>query len=146
MKEKIAIAHQLRVSRKDFNDTLEDKKLCSKCYRTYVIECIIKGNEDFQISFEGEYIQGFPERISDWYSYILDSIYRFFLINFTPNDDKTFKKYELIHYGVKKPIHLKLTAKTPNEKTLYNFLEKNGFKITEEHLYSESTVYDVSRA
>lgn len=81
----------------------------------------------------------------DWYSYIWDNIYRFFLIHFTPNDDKTFKKYELIHYGVSKPVHFKF-PKTPNEMILYAFLENNGFIIIDEHLYSQSTVYDVARA
>lgn len=145
MKEKIAIANQLRVSRKKFSNNLEHKKLCLKCYRTYVIECVIKGKENFKISFGGKYIESFSERASDWYRYIWDSTYRFFLIHFTPNDDKTFQKYELIHVGVSKPIHLKI-AETPNETILYNFLEKNGFKIIDEHLYSESTVYDVTRA
>ena len=76
---------------------------------------------------------------------ILDSIYRLFLIHFTPNDDKTLRKYELIHLGVSRPIHFKI-AETPDEKLLYTYLEKNGFKITDEHLYSESTVYDIARA
>lgn len=144
MREKLAIANQLRVSRKSFGNNLERKRLCSKCYRTYVLECIIKGKKDFKVTFGGKYIQSFSERISDWFGYIGDNIYRFFLIHFTPKDDKTFKKYGLIHFGVSKPIHPKI-AETPDEMCLYNFLENNGFKITEEHLYSESTVYDVSR-
>lgn len=144
MREKIAIANQLRVSRESFSDNLEDWKLCSKCYYTYVMECIIKGKEEFKVSFGGRYIQSFSKRLSDWCRYIKDSMYRFFLIHVTPNDDKTFGKYELIHCGVSKPVHFKI-AKTPNEKVLYDFLEKNGFKITNEHLYSESTVYDVVR-
>lgn len=51
MREKLTIANQLRVSRKSFSNNLEHKKLCSKCYRTYVVECIIKGKENFKISF-----------------------------------------------------------------------------------------------
>lgn len=145
MREKLAIANQMRVSRKSFSNDLEERKLCSKCYRAYVIECIIKGKENFKVSFGGKYIQSFSERLSDWCRYIGNSIYRFYLIHFTPNDDITFKKWELIHCGVSKPVHFKI-AKTPNEKVLYNFFEKNGFKITEEHFYSEATVYDVARA
>ena len=145
MREKLAIANQLRISRKNYSNNLEHRKLCSKCYRTYVIECIIKGKSDFKVSFEGKYIQSFSERISDWFEYIGNIIYRFLLIHFTPKDDKTLKKYELIHLGVSKPIHPRI-AETPNEWCLYDFLEKNGFKIKEEHLYSESTVYDVVRA
>ena len=145
MREKLAIANQMRNSRKSFSNNLEDRKLCSKCYHTYVIECIFKGKEDFEISFGGKYIQSFSERILDYYRYIIDSIYRFFLIHFTPDDDETLRKYELIHFGVSKPIHCKI-AKIPSEACLYAFLEENGFKITNEHLYSESTVYDVARA
>ncbi len=145
MREKLAIANQMRNSRKSFSNNLEHRKLCSKCYRTYVIECIIKGKENFKISFGGKYIQSFPKRIYDYYRYIVNSIYRFFLIHFTPNDDKTLRKFGLIYFGVPKPIHFKI-AEVPNEIVLYSFLEKNGFKITDEHLYSESIVYDVARA
>lgn len=145
MREKLAIANQLRISRKNYSNNIEHKKLCSKCYHAYVVECIIRGKSDFKVSFGGKYIHSFLRRISDWFGYIGDIIYRFFLIQFTPKDDKTLKKYELIHFGVSKPIHPKI-AKIPNEWCLYDFLEKNGFKIKEEHLYSKSTVYDVARA
>lgn len=144
MREKLEIANKLRKSRKIFSNNLEHKRLCSKCYRTYVVECIIKGKDEFKITFNGNFINKFPERIFDWYFYALKCIYRFYLVHFTPNDDKTFLKYELIHFGVSKPIHLK-TAKTPNEFILEGFLKENGLKIAEEHLYSESTVYDVAR-
>lgn len=145
MRGKLAIANQLRVSRKNFSNNLEYQKLCSKCYHSYVVECIIKGKKNFKVSFRVKYIRSFSERIHDWYRYIQDSIYRFFLIHFTPKDDTTFKKYNLIHFGVSKPSHLKI-VETPNEWFLYDFLEKNEFKIIEKHLYSESTVYDVTRA
>ncbi len=145
MREKLAIANQLRVSRKNYSNNIEHKKLRSKCYHTYVVECIITGKNDFKVSFGGKYIHSLSRRISDWFEYILDIIYRFFLIHFPQKDDKTFKEYELIHFGVSKPIHPKI-AETPNEWCLYDFLEKNGFKIKEEHLYSESTVYIVARA
>jgi hypothetical protein len=143
MREKLAIAKKLRSSRKISNNT-ENKKICSKCYRTYVVECIIKGKNEFKITFDGNYIQNFSERVSNWYHYVLNSIYRFYLVRVTPNDDKTFQKYELIHHVVSKPIHLKI-ANTPNEVILEGFLKENGFKIVAEHLYSESTVYDVVR-
>jgi len=112
-----------------------------------VIECIIKGKEEFKISFGSQYIQSFPERIVEWYEYMKknNSIYRFFLMHFTPKDDMTVEEYLMIHFGVEKPGQIKIVT-TPNEKVLYEFLEKNGFKITEEHLYSTSTVYNVARA
>ena len=145
MKEKLVIAIQMLVSRKSICNDLEDQKLCLKCCLTYVIECIIKGKDNFEVSFEGKYVESFSKRIHNYYRYIIDSIYRFFLIHFTPNDDKTFRKYELIHCGVSKPIHFKYDG-MPNEKVLYKFLKENGFKIIGEHLYSESTVYVVARA
>ena len=144
MREKLAIARKLRISRKNFSDKTEDQILCLKCYYTYVLECIIKGKDKFEISFNGKYVKNFLERALDWFNYVLDSIYRFFLVHFTPNNDKTFKRYELIHYGVSKPIHVKVTN-APNETVLYSFLEENGFQIIEEHLYNVSTVYDVAR-
>ena len=125
MRKKIAIANQLRVSRKKFSNNREYKKLCSKCYRTYVIECVIKGKENFQISFGSKYIKSFSKRAYDWYIFFLDCIY------FGP-------------IYASKPKHLKI-AEIPNERVLYYFLEKNGFKIIGEHLYSYSTVYDVTR-
>lgn len=144
MREKLALAKRLRNSRKIFSNNMEHKKLCSKCYRTYVVECIVKGKDEFKVVFGSKYIQSFPERVSDWYHYVLNSIYRLYLVHVTPNDDKTLQKYELIHYGVSKPIHLKI-ANTPNEFILESFLKENGFKIIDEHLYSEFTIYDVAR-
>ena len=144
MKEKLAIANQMRKSRKSFSNNLEDKKLCSKCYHTYVIECIIKGKESFKISFKGKYIKSFSERMYDYYIYIVDSLYRFFLMNFTPDDDKTLRKYELIHIGVPKPLHLRI-AEVPDETVIYGFLENNGFLVTNEYIDSGLTVYDVTR-
>ena len=144
MREKLAIANQLRISRRSFSNNPEYKKICSKCYHAYIIECIFKRKKDFKIKFGGKYIQKFPERMLDWYNYILDIIYRFFLINFTPNDDKTLRKYILIHFGVPKPVHIKI-AETPNEDILEGFLTDNGFKVLDEHFYVESTVYEVTK-
>jgi len=142
MREKLKIANQLRVSRRDYSNNPRHRKLCTKCYYAYIVECIIKGKKGFKVSFGARYIRSFSKRLSDWCEYIKDSIYRFFLIHFTPNNDNTFKKYELIHSGVSKPIHLKV-AETPDEICLYHFLESNGFEIIDEFLHSESTVYYV---
>lgn len=144
MKEKLVIANNLRVSRNMYGNNLEYQKLCLKCYHAYLIECIIKGKDNFNISFRSKYIQSFSERMSDYYRYIIDYIYRLFLIYFTPKDDTTSKKYELIHVGVSKPHHLKNLYK-PNEIFLSSFLEKNGLHITNERVYYESIVYDIVR-
>lgn len=144
MKEKLAIARKLRISSKSFSKNSEHRKMFSKCYKIYVVECILKGKDNFQITFGGKYINNLPARIKDWLNYLLDNVYRFYLVHVTPKDDKTFRKYELIHYGVSKPVHLKV-ANTPNEWQLECFLKKNGFKIVNEHLYSEFSIYNIAR-
>ena len=145
MREKLKIAIQLIISRKKYSDNLEDKKLCSKCLHAYIVECIIKGKNDFTVTFGSRYVHSFKRRIFDWLRYIMDIVYRIFLIHCTPEDDKTLKKYNLIHKGVQKPIFPKI-AKMPSQKVLYDFLEGNGFIIKEEILNSESTEYEVVRA
>lgn len=142
MKEKLYVAKRLKTSRERFSKNSDSYKLCLKCYNAYVTQCIIKGKNDFKITFEGEYIESLPKRISDWLGYTFDSIYKIVPLIFTPNNYKTLKKYGLAYYGALKPIHSKIT-KTPNEFLLYDFLEKNGLKIAKEYLYSDSTVYVV---
>lgn len=141
MREKLKIANQMRVSRKSFRHNAESLKLYSKCYRAYVIECIFKGKENFKVSFGSNYIQSFSERVSDWYNYILGNVRRFFIIHFTNNGDRTL----IAQLGVSKPIHLKI-AQTPNEWILYEFLERNGFRVANEHLSLSSIVYEIVRA
>ena len=142
MKEKIKIAQQLKLSRKKFSNNPEFQKLCIKCYNAYIIECIIKRKDNFQIKFNMKYIDSFSKRMSDWYEYILDNIYRFFLIHFTPNNDNTTRKYTLIHSGVLEPIHVKI-PQIPDEYFLHKFLETNGFKVITEHTSSTGIIFDV---
>ena len=118
--------------------------MLKKCYRAYVYHCIIKDEDKFSITFGAEYMNSFWERTLDWLEFFKDSIHRFYLVHVTPNDDKTFKKYELIHYGASRPIHIKI-AKTPNETILEGFLKENGFVIEDEKLTSLSTVYYVEK-
>ncbi len=145
MREKLAIANQMRLSRKSFSNNVENQKLCSKCYHAYVIECIIKGNDNFKVSFGEKYTQSITIRIYDYYRYIVNILYKLFLTHFTPDDDKTFRKYKLIHFKIAKPLNFKI-AEMPKEIVLYSFLEKNGFKIIDEHLNGKSKVYYVARA
>lgn len=144
MKEKLALAKKLRISCKNFSKNKEYVKMFSKCYRTYAIECILKGKDTFQLIFKAKYIQHFPERLKDYCNYALDTIYRFYLVHITPNDDSTLKKYELIHYGVSIPVHVKVNN-TPDEYVLSEFLKENGLKIVEEHLDSEAAIYDIAK-
>ena len=143
-KQKIALAKKMRISVKTFSNNIEHKKICTKCYHSYITNCILKGNEDFSVTFGGKYMHSFQKRLSDWCKYIISNVYRFYLIHISPNDDNTFRKYELIHYGVKKPVHFKIAIKI-DEYVLEKFLNKNGFKIESEHLKSDHTKYDVKR-
>ena len=115
-----------------------------KCYCAYVLHCIVKRKPYFTITFNGCYLQSFPQRMLDWCSYVANCLYRFYLIHVTPNDDKTLQKYSLIHYGVSKPIHLKITN-PPDEIELASFLRKKGFRVTDEHLYCVATEYEISK-
>ena len=144
MNQKLEIARQLRISNKNFSKNIEHKKIFRKCYQAYVIECILKRKDSFQITFKGKYTCNFSKRMEDWINYIFDSIYYFFLVHVTPNNDRTFHNYNLIHYGVSAPVHIRVTN-APNEIILEEFLRENGFKIIEEHLSSVSTVYDIAR-
>ena len=142
MNEKLTIAKQLRNSRRSYKNR-EYRKYCSKCYHAYIVQCIIKRRDGFSVYFGGRYINTFIQRVGDWAKYFMDWFYRLFLICFNPKGE-TLREYELIHYGVTKPIHVKI-AETPDEFILYDYLKTNGFKIEREHLYSESTVYDIVR-
>ena len=144
MKEKLKIARNFRISRKKFSRNVEHRKIFFKCYWAYVIQCIFQGNDVFRITFNGKYIESFPIRIMRWFNYFLDKIYRFYLIHFTPKDDKTAKKYELIHFGVSVPIDVKVTD-APDEYVLHTYLNSLGFKVVQEYLYSVSTVYDIAK-
>ena len=139
MKEKLVIAKRMINSRRSFNN-IEHRKLCSKCYRTYIVECIIKGKNDFKLTFKVKYIHCFSRRLG---TYVLDNIYRLYFVHITPSDDKTLKKYNLIHYKVLKPVHVKISD-IPNEFILECYLNENGFKIVDEHLYSNYIVYDIA--
>ena len=74
------------------------------------------------LKFHLEENKSLPERVSDWYEYI------------------RIRTINIIYRSL--PIHLKVSEK-PNEMILYDFLEKNGFEITDEYLYDAATVYDV---
>ena len=124
MREKLAIAKKLRNSRKNFNNK-EHLKMCSKCYRTYIVECIIKGNDNFQIVFKGKYIRKLSQSLSDWLYYVVDNIFGFDLVRIKTNNITTYK---IVHTSVAKPP-----------------VNGNGLKIVDEHLYSTSTAYDITK-
>ncbi len=49
MREKLAIAKQMRTSRKNYSDNLEKIEYVQNATKTFIIECIIKGKNDFII-------------------------------------------------------------------------------------------------
>lgn len=144
MREKLKIAKRFRLSRNSFSKNPKHKSIISKCYKAYVIQCVLRKKETFTLYWGSYYIQSFSTRVSDWCNYVFDCIYKFFLVHFTPNDDKTFKKYELIHYKVMKPIHIKM-AYSVDELFLSYYLKEMGFKIIDEQLRSLSTTYEIAK-
>ncbi len=137
MREKLEIANQLRISRKIFSKDPKDKKMFSKCYHVFIIECIIKGKKDFKVVFNSKHIESCSKRIKDWFKFMCYSIFIFFLINFTSNKEKNF-------ISISKPVHIK-ALENINEIILYEFLEENGLKIIDEQSDKDSIVYYVEK-
>lgn len=121
----------------------ENRKVCFKIALIFFIKCILNDSEDMMVRFKGKYIQNPLERITDWIRYVLMQVYRFYLVKFTPNDDKTFKKYELIHYGVGKPLHLKV-CNTPDESIIDSLLSECGLFLVEEYFCGSDIIYDIT--
>lgn len=144
MKEKLQIAKHFRLSQNSFSRNPKHKSLITKCYKAYCIQCILRKRETFILYWGSYYIQSFSTRVSDWCNYVFDCIYKFFLVHFTPNDDKTLKKYELIHYKVMKPIHIKRTYFI-DELFLSYYLKGMGFEIVNEQISSLSTTYEIAK-
>ena len=144
LKEKLEIAKNIRLSSKRFSKNVIHKKLFKKIYRTYVIECILKGKDSFQLRFNGKYINSLSIRIYDWLEYIQNIIERSIFLIIVPKKFRSKKKFPFLYYRIFKPTHLKLTN-APNEFILNSFLEHNGFKIIKEHLGSVETTYDIAR-
>lgn len=120
-----------------------NRRACFKITLIFFIKCILKDSDDMMVRFKGKYIQNLLERIIDWIKYILMKIYRFYLVKFTPNDDKTFRKYKLIHIGVDKPLHIKV-CNTPDEEFLDLLLKKCGLFLVEECFCGSDIIYDIT--
>ena len=146
MKNKFATARKIKdLVRKRFVTNTEYFSMVYKIYWSYIWNCIIKSKTEFSIKFGGYYNINFFTRVCDWVRYFGDCIYGVFLKIFTPKDDKTIHKYQLIHEKPSKPRHLKFAIK-PNEVVFFDLLEQCGMKVDNEHVYFESTVYDVAIA
>lgn len=120
-----------------------NRKVCFKIALVFFIKCILYDGEDLMVRFKAKYIQSLPERIIDWIRYVLMQIYRLYLVNFTPNDDKTLRKYELIHIGVGLPLHIKV-CNTPDEEFLDILLKECGLFLVEEYFCGNDIIYDIT--
>jgi len=143
LKEKLEIAKNLRISKTRWSMYSIDTKLIKKCYRTYIIQCIFLGKDKFKLKFKGKHLTSFWKRVCDWLDYIIDNIKKIFILMFIPKKFRPKNKYPYLYYKIYKPIHLKITD-APNEIVLYTYLEENGLKVIEEHLYPVDTVYDIA--
>lgn len=138
------IAKRFLISRNSFSKNFDHKLIISKCCKAYVLQCVLRKKETFTLYWGSYYIQSFSERISDWCNYVLDCIYKLFLIHFNPNDDKNVKKYELIHYKIMKPIHIRV-AYSVDEIFLSYYLKEMGFEIVDEQICSLCTTYKIAK-
>ena len=145
MQEKLKIARGLRNSRKKGKNK-EYKKLCLKCYRAYVLKCLILRKRIFKITFKGKYIHKPLERLLDWCYYVGDMVERFILVYIKKPKEEELNSVTsyLFHNKVTKPIHVKVSY-CPNEFMLEKILNENGLKITKEHLTSLITEYEVTK-
>lgn len=143
LKEKLEIARKLRDSSSRWSKNSKHKKLIEKCYRTYVIQCIFLGKDKYQLKFKGKHIKSFWKRVNNWFNYIVENIKKYLYLIFIPKRFRPKNKYPYLYSKILKPIHPKL-SNTPNEIILHSYLEQNGLKVVEEHLYPVDTVYDIA--
>ena len=73
---------------------------------------------------------------------MIDNIFGFDLVRIKTNNITTYK---IVHTSVAKPPVNVRVSPSINEYLLETFLNENGLKIVDEHLYSTSTVYDITR-
>lgn len=144
MREKLRIARQFRISRRRTRNK-ECKRLYSKCYLAYVRQCIVGGKDDFEIIFNGKYLEPFKVRFEDWAIYWMEQIRRFYLMHFVSEKRLTGGDWMCIHHPLQKPFAIKV-ADIPDETILYRILENNGFKVTDEYMNHILIIYEVSRA
>lgn len=117
MKEKLIIAKRLWDLEREYN--IKYIKLIRKCYRAYLVDCVVKGKNEFSITFKDKHVICFDVRMKDWYNYVLK------------------RNISL------KPMYLK-TSTSPDEIFLKQFLRKYGFRIADEHFKEASITYDVT--
>lgn len=123
----------------------EEKRIYNVLIFSYIKACVLKNPEHFTLSFNGKYIRNCRERMIDWFHYCIEKCYEVYYKTFKPNDDKTIRKYNLIHFGATKPIHIKI-SNCPNERILEEILTRHGFEIIDEHISTIITEYEVVKS
>ena len=144
MKEELLLIKEIYSSKHKLAIRNYEKRIYNILLFSYVKACVLKKTEYYVLFFDGKYVQSRRERILDWLHYCIDKCYEVYYKTFKPNDDKTLRKYSLIHYGTKKPIHIKV-SNCPNEWILEKILARHGFKIIDEHIYSIATEYEIGK-
>lgn len=118
MKSKFKVLNKMRQVAKKTGNTKEKKRLFNKCFWAYFTQCLICGNEQFSLSFNGVYTRSFWERAKSWYMY-----------------SKNPRKFLT-------PVFCKITN-APNEFVLEQYLKACGMYVIQEHLYPVKTIYDI---
>ena len=147
--KKLNIVKTLYNSSLTYSRNIANKKLFLKVVRSYFMQCILMGNDEFYLIFKGRYIHNLSQRLIHWINFFKDTVYRFILMHFVSEKArnkiaKSFHDYELVNFGVCIPYHPKVTN-APDEFILESFLKKNGFKINDEFLYPVKTIYKIKK-
>ena len=123
----------------------EYRKRYWKCYRSYLMQCMILRKDEFVVKYGSEYYDSFKLRAKHWKEYICDKIYVIFWKRIPFEKIRPNKAKVYIKYGISKPpIHLKKHIHV-NECALEYFLDQVGFEIKDEEIKSLSTTYYIKR-
>lgn len=98
----------------------KDKKVYIKCCILYIWQCLIKGNDKFELFLKGKHVQSFIKRIEDW------------IIYFRYRDE------------ILKPVDIMVTN-APDEIKLEMFLNHCGLKIVDEELDTLTSRYIIGK-
>ena len=143
MREELLLVKEI-YSSKQLANRDDAKRIYNVLLASYIKACLLRKAENFVLIFDGKYTQTRKERVCDWGRYVVDKCSELFYKTFMPNNDRTLRRYQLIHSGAIKPIHVKV-SNCPNEQKLEKILTRHGFIIVEEHLFSITTEYVIAR-
>ena len=121
----------------------DEKRIYNVLLASYIKACLLGKADNFVLIFDGKYTKSRKERVCDWGRYVVDKCAEVFYKTFMPNNDRTLRRYQLIHSGAMKPYHIKI-SNCPNEEKLEKILTRHGFKIVEEYIDSITTEYVIA--